>query len=193
MKTVLGTLGIVALFLALIVGGYGAFISKPSVANSEDPVGLEATAEATNQQAGQAAAAIGETVTAGDVSWTVTDASLETELCSFTFPQECAPGRYVSLEFIAENVTDRPVTLTQKTITLFDASGIEYQPEPDRNSVYVRPELNILFNEHSLLQPGAIKEGKANFEVLPNASGIVALLGDTDLTASEGKYVNLRL
>ncbi len=193
MKTVLGTLGIIALFLALIVGGYGAFISKPSVANSEDPVGLEATAEATNQQAGQAAAAIGETVTAGDVSWTVTDASLETELCSFTFPPECTPGRYVSLEFTAENVTDRPVTLTQETIALFDASGIEYQPEPDRNSVFVRPELNILFNEHSLLQPGAIKEGKVNFEVLPNASGIVALLGDTDPTVSEGKYVNLGL
>jgi hypothetical protein len=192
MRAVFSALGVVALFLAVMVGGYAAFILKPAIA-PEEPIGLEATAEVTNQQAGQAAVAIGETVTAGDVSWTVTDASLETELCSFTFPPECVPGRYVSLEFTAENVADRPVTLTGETITLFDASGIEYQPEPDRNSVFVRPELNILFNEYSLLQPGVRKEGKVNFEVLSNASGITALLGDTDPTVSEGEYVDLEL
>jgi len=192
MRTVFSALGVVGLFLAVIVGGYAAFVSKPAIA-PEEPVGLEATAEVTNQQAGQAAVAIGETVTAGDVSWTVTDARLETELCSFTFPPECVPGRYVSLEFTAENVADRPVTLTGETITLVDASGIEYQPEPDRNNVFVRPELNILFTEHSLLQPGVRKEGKVNVEVLSNASGITALLGDTDPTVSEGEYVDLEL
>ncbi len=192
MRTTFSALGVVALFLAVMVGGYATFVSKPAIA-PEEPVGLEATAEVTNQQAGQAAIAIGETVTAGDVSWTVTDAILETELCSFTFPPECEPGRYVSLEFTAENVADRPVTLTEETITLFDASGIEYQPEPDRNNVFVRPELNILFTEHSLLQPGVRKEGKVNVEVLSNASGITALLGDTDPTVSEGEYVDLEL
>ena len=191
MKPIFAALGVVTLFLALIVGMYGAFFSKPPIATPEEPIGLEAPEEAATNPLAEQAIAVGEPVSAGDVSWTVTDATVETELCSFTFPPECEPGRYVSMEFIAENVIDRPVTLTGETITLFDAEGNKFEPEPDRNSVFVRPHLNILFNEYSLLQPGAIKEGKVNFEVLPDASGFVALLGDTDPTVSEGRYVDL--
>jgi hypothetical protein len=97
----------------------------------------------------------------------------------------------VRLDFTVENVSDRPVTLTGETISLYDAAGTEYLPEPDRNSSYVPYEYNILFNELSLLQPGETREGKVNFEVLPNAAGFVARLGDTDPTVSEEKYVDL--
>lgn len=189
MRTVFGALGIVALFLALIVGGYGAFISKPSPGYGV-AVGLEATSETTNQQSGQAAT-IGQTVSAGDLSWTVTDATRETELHSYTFPPNTVPGSFVSMEFTVENVSDRPVTLTGETITLFDAEGNEFQPEPDRNSTFIEPELNILFNEKSLLEPGTAREGRVNFGVLHNSSGFRASLGDSDPTASEGRYVDL--
>ncbi len=182
-------LGLVALFVVMAVGVYGAFISKPPI-EPEIAAGLEATGETTNQQAGQTAG-IGETVVAGDVSWVVTDASRETELHTFTFPPESVPGTYVSMEFTVENVSDRPVTLTGDTIFLVDAEGNEFRPEPDRNSPFVRPVLNILFNEHSLIQPGESKEGRANFGVLPNSSGFRALLGDTDPSVSEGRYVDL--
>ena len=145
---------------------------------------------ATDQEAGQTAG-IGETVIARDVSWTVTDTSREDELHTYTFPPMSVPGSYVSIDFTVENVSDRPVTLTGDTISLFDAEGNEFRPEPDRNSTFVRPELNILFNEHSLVQPGESKEGRANFGVLPNSSGFRALLGDTDQRVSEGRYVDL--
>jgi hypothetical protein len=191
MRAVAGGLGLVALGVAIVIGmlaSFGAFGSK--AAQESAAVGLEATVETTNPQA-ESAAALGQTVTAGDVSWTVTDATEETEIHAYTFPPKSVPGSYVSIDFIVENVSEEPVTLTGDTMTLFDASGIEYQPEPDRNSTFVRPELNILFNEHSLLEPGETKEGKVNFEVLPRASAFVILLGDTDPTASEGEYVNL--
>ena len=74
MRTVASGLGLVALGAAIVVGmlaSFGAFGSK--AAQESAAVGLEATVETTNQQAEQAAA-IGQTVTAGDVSWTVTDA-----------------------------------------------------------------------------------------------------------------------
>ena len=192
LRTVFGALGLFALIGAMVVGMYGVvFVGKPT-AGSEIAVGLEATSEATERsEQDRQAASIGETVSAGDVSWTVTDASTETVLRTYTFPPKSVPGRYVSMEFAIENVADRPVTLTGETITLFDAEGNAFRPEPDRNSTFVEPELNILFNEKSLLQPGTTKEGKVNFEVLDNSSGFTALLGDTDPTVSEGRRVDL--
>lgn len=191
MRIIASGLGLVAIGAAIVVGmlaSFGAFGSK--AAQESAAVDLEATVETTNPQAEQAAA-LGQTVTAGDVSWTVTDATEETELRTYTFPPKAVSGSYVSMDFTVENVSEEPVTLTGDTVTLFDASGIEYQPEPDRNSTFVRPELNILFNEHSLVEPGETKEGRVNFEVLPRASGFVVLLGDTDPTMSEGEYVDL--
>jgi hypothetical protein len=192
MRTVAGMLGLVALGVAVVVGTFAAFgaFGKKTPQEGSAGVGLEATAEATNQQAEQAAA-VGQTVTAGDVTWTVTDASQETELRSYTFPPNTVPGNYVSMDFTVENVSEEPVTLTGDTIALFDASGTEYRPQPDRNSTFVRPELNIVFNERSLLKPGETKEGRVNFEVLPGSSGFVALLGASDPTVSEGEYVDL--
>jgi hypothetical protein len=191
MRTIASGLGLVALGVAIVIGmlaSFGAFGSK--AAQESAAVGLEATVETTNPQA-ESAAALGQTVTAEDVSWTVTDATKEAELHAYTFPPKSVPGSYVSMDFTVENVSEEPITLTGDTMTLFDASGIEYQPEPDRNSTFVRPDLSILFNEHSLLEPGEIKEGRVNFEVLPRAAGFVILLGDTDPTTSEGEYVDL--
>lgn len=191
MRTVASGLGLIALGAAIVIGllaSFGAFGSK--AAQESAAVGLEATVETTNTHT-ESATALGQTVTAEDVSWTVTDATEENELRTYTFPPKSVPGSYVVMDFTVENVSEEPVTLTGDTVTLLDASGIEYQPEPDRNSTFVRPELNILFNEHSLLEPGATKEGRANFEVLPRASGFVVLLGDTDPTTSEGEYVDL--
>ncbi len=191
MRNVAGALGVVGLFAAIVLGmfaTFGVFGSKASVESTV--AGLEATTEATNQRVEQAAS-IEETVRAGDVSWTVTAAYPKEEVSKYTFPPESIPGSYVRLDFIVENVSERPVTLTDETIALYDAAGIEYLPEPDRNSTYVPPEYNILFNELSLLQPGETKEGKVNFGVLPNASDFVARLGDTDPTVDEEKYVDL--
>lgn len=192
MRSSAGVLGIVALFAAIIVGmfaTFGAFGEKGTARSTE----LAEEAQAKEQQTGQgqSAAAIGETVTAGDVSWTITDASMETELSTFTFPPQTIPGNYVSLIFTVENISNEPVTLTGETITIFDQSGFEYQPEPDRNNIFVEPERNLLFSEYSLLEPGATKEGRVNFGVLENSSGFTARLGDTDPTSSEEQEVNL--
>ena len=191
MRTVASGLGLVALGVAIVIGmlaSFGAFGSKAEQESAA--VGLEATVETTNPQA-ESAAALGQTVIAGDVSWTVTDATEEPELRTYTFPPKSVPGSYVSIDFTVENVSDEPVTLTGDTIALFDAEGNEFRPEPDRNSTFIEPDLNILFNEKSLIEPGTTKEGRANFGVLPSSSGFRALLGDTDPSASEGRYVDL--
>ena len=195
MRTTVGALGLVALLAAMVVGMFATFgFFGQKAARTSTLPGLEAGA--TQQQAEQgeqATATIGDTVTAGDVSWSVTDAFTETELRTYTFPPRTTPGNYVSMIFTVENISDEPITLNEDSITLFDQAGTEYLPEPDRNSTYVEPEKNLLFDETSLVEPGATKEGRVNFGVLENASGFTARLGDTDPTTSEEEDVNLRL
>lgn len=194
MRTTVGALGLVALLAAMVVGMFATFgffgekVARPSTSL------LDLEAEATQQQAEQgeqSGVAIGETVTAEDISWTVTDAFTEPELSTYTFPPRTTPGNYVSLIFTVENISEEPVTLNEDSITLFDQAGTEYLPEADRNNTYVVPEKNLLFEEAGLIEPGVTKEGRVNFGVLENSSGFTARLGDTDPTTSEEEDVDL--
>ncbi len=195
-RTLFGTLGLLALGAAMVVGTFAAFGGfGPKLALGTSSF---VSKEAMPKQAGQGeptadAAAIGETVTAGDVSWTVNDASQESELRRYTFPPHREHGDFVSLDFTAENISEKPVTLTEETITLLDGEGNEYRPEPDRNDTYVEHEKNLLFSDTGLLEPGETKEGKANFQVLPHSSGFTAYLRDPDPNSSQGRYVDLGL
>jgi len=192
MRNAAGALGIVGLFAAIALGMLATFgvFGLGATVGSSIPPGQEAMTEAANERAEQAAS-VGETVAAGDVSWSVTEAYPDDEVSKYTFPPQTIRGSFVHLNFTVENVSERPVTLTDEAIILYDAAGTEYLPEPDRNSSYVPPRYNILFNELSLLQPGESRAGKVNFEVLPNAAGFVALLGDTDPTVNKEEYVDL--
>lgn len=192
MRTIAGALGLVALLAAMVVGMFATFGFFGAKADRTSTLpGLEA--EATQQQDEQSGVAIGEAVTAEGVSWTVTDAFKETELRTYTFPPRTTPGDYVSLIFTVENISEEPVTLNEDSIALFDQAGTEYLPEADRNSTYVEPEKNLLFEESGLIEPGATKEGRVNFGVLEKSSGFTARLGDTDPTTSEEEDVNLGL
>ena len=192
MRIAAGVLGIIGLFAAIALGmlaTFGFFGPKAPV-GANVSAGQQAATEATNPRA-ERAASVGETVRAGDVSWTVTDAYPKDEVSKYTFPPETIRDSFVRLDFTVKNVSDRPVTLTDETISLYDAAGTEYLPEADRNSSFVQPRYNILFNELGLLEPGEAREGKVNFGVLPDAEGFVARLGDTDPTVREEKYVDL--
>ena len=193
MRTIFGGLGLVALFLAIMVGmlaAFGAFGGKASTGPPPEPTAGRTTAEPV-QQAEQTAVAIGQSVTAGDVSWSVTDANRPTEIHKQTWPPQTKHGNYVSLTFTAENVSDAPVTLTAGSLTLLSDDGQRFPAEAPINSDYVEDDKNILFNERSLLKPGETKEGKVNFELPVGSSASIVQLGDTDPATNEEKYVNL--
>jgi len=192
MRNAASLLGIIGLFCAIALGmlaTFGFFGPKAPVGSSVSAEQV-APSETANPRADQAAS-VGETVRAGGLSWTVTDAHPKDEVSKYTFPPETIPGSFVRLDFTVKNVSDGPVTLTDETIALYDAAGTEYLPEPDRNSSFVQPRYNILFDELGLLEPGETREGKVNFGVSPGARGFVARLGDTDPTVREEKYVDL--
>jgi hypothetical protein len=192
MRNAASLLGIIGLFAAIALGMLATF----GFFGPKAPVGSSVSAEpgattVTNNPRAEQAVPVGETVRAGGLSWTVTDAYPKDEVSKYTFPPETIRDSFVRLNFIVENVSGQPVTLTDETIALYDAAGTEYLPEADRNSSFVLPRYNILFNELGLLEPGEIREGKVNFGVLPNAEGFVARLGDTDPTVREEQYVDL--
>jgi hypothetical protein len=194
-KTVFGTLGLVALAAATVVGmfaalGIGVLGEKSSTVSNTTP--LDAMPNEARPSALKADTAdLEEAVPAGDVSWTIVGAREESEVSKYTFPKANEPGDFVVLTFEVENVSEEPVTLSEEEITLIDSEGREYRAEPDINDAFVEHEKNVLFGEASHLKPGQKKEGKANFQVLPNSSGYRAHLGDTDPNTSEGKYVDL--
>jgi hypothetical protein len=201
-RSVFGMLGLIGLFVATLLGllaTFGAFKEKPFAAYAGDtpagsqPSGSEGTTAEGVDQFKQTAATIGETVTAGDLSWTVTDAHQTTEIDKQTPPPKTLSGSFVVVDFTVENISERPVTLTSDFLPLFSDRGRKFPPQSAANSGYVEDDKNILFNEESLLQPGETKEGEANFELPLNTSASVVQLGDNDPTVDEEKYVDLGL
>ena len=192
-RTVFGTLGLIALGAAIVVGMFAAFGAfGENVPVSSTVVGLESLPVQTNEGAPTTAAAeIGETVTTGDISWTVTDANQESELRRYTYPPKSEPGDYVIIDFTVENGSDQPVTLSGEEITLVDSEGNDYEPEANRNDAFVQHEKNILLTDAGRLKPGETKEGPVNYHVLPSSSGFKAMIRSTDPNAPDEKDVDL--
>jgi hypothetical protein len=191
-RSAFGMLGLIALGAAIVVGTFAAFTKSEPGTFSSPVISLDAMPNEVRPSALTAeTASIEEPVTTGDVSWTITDANKVHEVSKYTFPPATEPGDFVTLTFEVENVSEEPVTLAEEELTLVDSEGRVYRAEPDINDAFVEHEKNVLFGEASLLEPGQKKEGRANFQVLPEASGFRAHLGDTDPTTSEGEYVDL--
>ena len=191
-RAAFGMLGLIALGAAIVIGTFAAFTKSEPGTFSSPVISLDAMPNEVRPSALTAeTASIEEPVTTGDVSWTITDANKVHEVSKYTFPPATEPGDFVTLTFEVENVSEEPVTLAEEELTLVDSEGRVYRAEPDINDAFVEHEKNVLFGEASLFKPGQKKEGKTNFQVLPEASGFRAHLGDTDPTTSEGEYVDL--
>jgi Domain of unknown function (DUF4352) len=193
MRNVGSTLGLLVMGALIVVGmlaAFGAIGNK--VPQSPQVEASETTTEQVSQLEREAAA-LGEPVTAGDLSWTVIDARKETELHKETPPPKPRPGNFVVVNFTVENVSEEPVTLVPGEMVIVDNEGRRFPAEAAINSSYVPFDKNILFNEKSLLEPGTTREGEVNFELPVGASGSVLQLGDANPNADEEKYVDLKL
>ncbi len=193
MRNVASALGLLVMGALIVVGMLAAFGAIGNKAPQSPQVEASETTTEQVSQLEREAAVLGETVTAGDVSWTVTDAHPATELNKDTPPQKPRPGNFVVVNFTVENVSEEPVTLVPGEMVIIDNEGRRFPAEAALNSPYVPFDKNILFNEKSLLEPGTTREGEVNFEVPVGASGSVLQLGDTNPNVNEEKYVDLEL
>jgi hypothetical protein len=193
LRSAVSLLGLVLMGVVIVVGTLAAFgaVSEKSPQGPQT-VAAETTAEEVSELA-QSATPLEEAVSAGDVSWTVEEARRVTELTKDTPPPKPRSGNFVTVTFTVENVSEEPFTLAAGEMTIIDNEGRRFPAEAAINSGYVPHDLNILFNERSLLEPGTTREGEVNFELPVGASGLVLELGDADPNVDEEQYVDLEL
>ncbi len=134
----------------------------------------------------QPAAAIGETVTLGDVQWTVTEVLRSDLLVSRLGVEE---GDFVIVDVDFTNNSNQDITLATPFVTLVDGEGREIEANIEDNFLHVYASENM-FVDH--VKPGATKEGKILFSVDdPAASGFKLQVGEARFASSETTLIDL--
>jgi len=192
--------GVLALLTAFVVGGLAAIGVLSDAATSTGIGGSEAEAETPKSE--RTTVPIEESVEAGALSWTVSEARRTGEIHSYTYPPTILRGDFIIITFTVENVTNGPITLNNEAMSLVDKeSGTTGHPAASVNGEYVPPVRDPLFTESGLLDPGEEVNGRVNFDLnVPfsqdptlDRSGFSLELGDGDPTAEEEKRVDLGL
>jgi Domain of unknown function (DUF4352) len=186
-----GCIGLILLGL-LTVGGCFAL-----VATVEPPTNSESGSSNSNgkQKSGsskgeQSAVPIGESITVGDVTWRVTNATQTNRLSQRDVPKDFAKskqGSFVVVDFDFTNNGSDPVTLDNASLALIDSEGRESNPDPDQ-FFYIPNDKQIFLDN---INPGVTRQGQTVFEVAPGASGFRLQAGDTDVWSDENGYVDL--
>jgi hypothetical protein len=65
--------------------------------------------------------------------------------------------------------------------------GRTHETDPDA-SMYVNPNKDLFLNQ---VNPGVTKEGRAIFDVAPDAKGLILRAGDTEVFSDKNAYINL--
>jgi hypothetical protein len=175
-----GCIGLILLGL-LTVGGCFALIAK--VDTSTDSV-------SGSSKGKQAAVAIDEPVTIGDVTWTITSAKQSRQLTQQGVSKQFADnkqGNFVIVDFDFTNNGSDAITLDNESLALVDSGGGESKTSSD-DFLYV-PENRRIFLER--ITPNVTRQGEAIFEVAPDASGFQLQAGDAQMFSDENGYVDL--
>ncbi len=133
---------------------------------------------------------IGEPLTVGEVTWTITGAQQTSQLVrEGPTPKntKTEEGNYVIVDFSFTNNGSEAVTLDNESLRLVDSEGRESGTRAE-HATYV-PEDRRLFLER--INPGVTEEGQAIFEVAPDASGFRVLAGDAKPFTNVEGYVDL--
>ena len=183
-----GCIGLVLLGL-LTVGGCFALIANVDTSTDSESGSSEGKQKSGSSKGKQAAVAIGEPVTVGDVQWTVTDARQADQVRQEGFGDfgQTKRGNFVIVDFDFTNNSNQAVTLDQFSLVLIDGNGNENQVDTD-NLTYVPENRDIWFQQ---VNPSVTRQGRAVFNVAPNSSGFQLQAGDTDLFTDENGYVDL--
>jgi hypothetical protein len=190
-----GLLGLVALLAATVIGMLvvAGFIAPGAPERGPQFINVrEAEKEVESKT-------IDRTMEVGDVAWTIHEAKLTNKISTYTFPPTTRTGAFIEITFTAENISEVPVTLEGESVALVGPEGQEDPANADTNAKFVRPDLNILFNEHGLIAPGESKEGKANFDLdvpfgvesMEEVSGFEVRLKGTDPTVVNAEEIEL--
>jgi hypothetical protein len=129
---------------------------------------------------------VGETARVGNVKWTVTDAYSTTQLKSDFGTQK--RGNFVVVDFTFTNNRDEEVTLDPELhMTLKDGTGREFGTDADAWE-FVPTRLNIFLEP---VNPGISQDGRAIYEVPPDAEGFTLTVDDVKMMEDESATYDL--
>jgi Domain of unknown function (DUF4352) len=140
--------------------------------------------EVSYAEAKKRAVPIGERAKAGKVSWTVHDAWQASELKSFGQKRR---GNFIIVRLTFTNNDTEPVTLDSASLALLDDKGRTHETDTDA-SMYTPANQELFLNQ---VNPGVSREGRAIFDVAPDASGLILRCGDTNPFVGKNAYVDL--
>ena len=172
------------MFLAVVaafVGGCGGEEASNSPADEVDE-----QAEQETEPAEEPVASVGDTVSIGNVQWTVTDVLRSDILFSRLGLEE---GDFVIVDVGFRNNSNQDVRLATPFVTLLDGQGREYEADIEHNFLHVYASENMFVDQ---VNPGASKEGKIIFSVNdPDASGFKLQVGEARFASGETAYIDL--
>jgi hypothetical protein len=140
--------------------------------------------ELSYEDARAQAVSVGDTVQAGNVSWTVTNVQRATELKSFGQTKQ---GNFILVDITFVNNGDEPVTLDSNSLAILDSQGRTHETDPDA-PLYVPENMDLFLNQ---VNPGVSQQGRAVFNVAPDAQGLILRAGDANLFSDDNAYVRL--
>jgi len=172
------------MLLFIVLLGFGGCMAA-IIGSSGGGGGVEEQSPEDKYEAAEKKAApIGKTVTAGNVEWTVQSVQEATELKSLGQRKQ---GNFIIVDVIFKNNDDEPVTLDSASLAILDDKGRTSETDPDA-SMYVPTNQDLFLNQ---VNPGVSKQGRAIFNVAPDAKGLILQVGDTNPFGGENAYVDL--
>ena len=197
-KYLAGTLGLVALCAALVIGwlaATGVFSYAPISFQTGDSRPSRPDLGPLTTQKAQLSK---KTFTAGDVRWTITGVRHVNKLKAFAYPPKSERGDFVVVSFEAKNTSKSPVTLSKELMDL-TRDGEVIPPAAVTNTEYVPPEKDLLFTEIGLLAPGESKKGTVNFDLDPYSvksratlKGVELEIKNNNLSTGKSKSLDLK-
>ena len=176
----IGAGGCLVIILLLFVGFAGCLAA---ITGGGGGGGLT-TGPSEYETAKKQAVPVGETVEAGEVAWTVNNVTQATELKSLGQRKQ---GNFVIVDITFINNSKEPATLDSSSLAILDDQGRTHETDPDA-SFYVSPNKDLFLNQ---VNPGVTKQGRAIFDVAPDAKGMILRAGDTNIMTDENAYINL--
>ena len=169
------------LMVLLLVGFTGCMAA---IVGSAGGGGESGGGEVSYDEARKRAVPVGETVEVGNVAWTVNNVTQAAELHTLGQRKQ---SNFVVVDLTFINNGKEAVTLDSSSLALLDDQGRTHETDPDA-SMYVNPNKDLFLNQ---VNPGVTKEGRAIFDVAPDAKGLILRAGGTEVFSDKNAYINL--
>lgn len=167
------------LLVFLLLIGFAGCLAAFSGSGGEDSSN---SGEQAPEDIRKQAVPIGETVKAGDATWTITSATQATEINAY--PKK-KTGNFVIVDLTFQNDSDEAMFVDSNSLAIIDDKGRTFETDTDAS---IPPALDLFIEQ---VNPGLTQQGRVIFELAPDAKGLILRAGDTEMLSDENAYINL--